>query len=1253
MALTLDSTLATAQDSQSRHPLMEIISSQNIADIPFAGSFLDSEIFNEHGINSIAHSSGRLVGAYCYAPVSGIANRGIRYVYTDVDRTTFTTVSIPLYTAVSYTIKGVSICEMTGGNIGLIYLVNDADNNIYRLLRRIITVTGTAVSNAEIANWSNSTFTSDPWVQTLGVNSYLLIYGKKSGDNYYIYKRTSADFLTWSAESVLSIGGLTSTFRLANPSILKISTDAYWLWFDVLESTSGGSELVNVYYSTTTDWSTMANAVKFTNYSTYSESGAHPVAVQKTANQMHLLYTKIAGVLYANDTASGWPTGDNSAELSWDSVNRKLYVINRSAPPNYVFQCVVRIDVDTWTVDKYWDTTTTPGFDAAIGVSFGFAQHDGANIVIWNDAPVTRIIEHLDGEANSITSYHLHNVDGVFTGGNVLGIPQQGYIYCDTSACYYMGKPYIDITNHRIWLTFTSWNNATIKIGYLDLNETPVYSAQTGNDSYTFHAFWTSTSGQFNTAGETQGIGRDGYGGIYIDNTNNLLIMTGGKVGSPVFGFFGTIDLTSGVMIQEVHIAGNGIYQPLAYNGKVYAGHGPNGVATSLAEIDIATGVITLLTLNYVDGTAVSMSRPTYLQDGKIAFIHEPYGLIVYDTVNRSYVIFSNDTIPGFTGDHINPSWQSQIAYDDTNDLIMFGNRFYTYSGVYMFSVHGYIQQTFYSIGTYSGSAWSFTAPVTMMRGFADYDSSPVVEPGSISSMYVFWTNRNNDSKLAIKWDKDGSSMDVSGYVASEVAEQKSISGSLATLSFEVSHGHLFNLYNSASTLKAVFKKGRKLTLRWGEKVSGTDYWQNSGTYYVTEASLIFERGQYPIMKVSAEDRRCFWVNSHVYATEAYNNTPKEIIESILTDLADLSAGDMDIPDISAVLIDYQWMETTLDEILNKVCERFGYYFRFDCDGKASARLISNVAAIDHTYTDNTKLLNYSPDDSYSNFTNRVTVKGQKLDFTDVIYPEERVGAISGTLGWWGCKADNVVWYSTDKSRRVINPRLVVIESATSIAMAMAGSVKEWLEDCGEDDDHKFCTIHTEAPNMTAPLLANIAAYLEAAAYVDGVTAAGFIAEAGCTISIGRLVEAASGMAVMMILGSVANYQLEVWGQPLGKIRESIQGQANDLDHQTEINAIVEQVVEDPLCFTFSDCMDVANFELMVVQMQRRRVKYKKITHLQDEDGDTIRVVHPYSGQNIDLFITDLKRTFKKTEVNGQGYFLDEIEGWESLAVNV
>jgi len=104
MARTLDANLQTAQDGQTHRPIVEIISQQRVADIPFDGSFLTSETFDEYGINLIPHSTGRLVLAYIYQ--SGTTS-GIKFVYTDTGRTEFTTVDLPLYTYVLSEIKAV------------------------------------------------------------------------------------------------------------------------------------------------------------------------------------------------------------------------------------------------------------------------------------------------------------------------------------------------------------------------------------------------------------------------------------------------------------------------------------------------------------------------------------------------------------------------------------------------------------------------------------------------------------------------------------------------------------------------------------------------------------------------------------------------------------------------------------------------------------------------------------------------------------------------------------------------------------------------------------------------------------------------------------------------------------------------------------------------------------------------------------------------------------------------------------------
>ena len=218
-----------------------------------------------------------------------------------------------------------------------------------------------------------------------------------------------------------------------------------------------------------------------------------------------------------------------------------------------------------------------------------------------------------------------------------------------------------------------------------------------------------------------------------------------------------------------------------------------------------------------------------------------------------------------------------------------------------------------------------------------------------------------------------------------------------------------------------------------------------------------------------------------------------------------------------------------------------------------------------------------------------------------------------------------------------------VIETATSIPFQLAGNLSERLEEgsiVGLED--RYCVVIVDAPNLIGALAVAIGLVGTGLALGDWAPSTG-----GMTIPVGKVIEKAGLIMALMILGSTANYQIEVWAQPKGEVQRSVQGQWNDTEHQTEINAVVEQVIQDPLCYSVADCAAVAAFEGMVAQMQRKRVRITKVAHLQDEEGDTIRVVHPYGGHNIELFVTSISRRFQKaTPGDNDGYFLDEIEGW-------
>ena len=148
------------------------------------------------------------------------------------------------------------------------------------------------------------------------------------------------------------------------------------------------------------------------------------------------------------------------------------------------------------------------------------------------------------------------------------------------------------------------------------------------------------------------------------------------------------------------------------------------------------------------------------------------------------------------------------------------------------------------------------------------------------------------------------------------------------------------------------------------------------------------------------------------------------------------------------------------------------------------------------------------------------------------------------------------------------------------------------------------------------------------------------------SIPVGRALFGGGILLAMNILASVVNYQHQIWAQPIGKIRRSIQAVSNDADLQAELGFTVTKKFDDPLCNTVVGCQFVADFELMVAKLQRKRIRFTKVSDLLFSDGDKIIIQHPYTGQELTVFITQITRRMLIGKIDGQGYFLDDIEGW-------
>jgi hypothetical protein len=290
---------------------------------------------------------------------------------------------------------------------------------------------------------------------------------------------------------------------------------------------------------------------------------------------------------------------------------------------------------------------------------------------------------------------------------------------------------------------------------------------------------------------------------------------------------------------------------------------------------------------------------------------------------------------------------------------------------------------------------------------------------------------------------------------------------------------------------------------------------------------------------------------------------------------------------------------------------------------------------VDHAYTDLKAVLSFTPDDSFSDFTNRVVVVGESRDFVDVLMDEESIQSLSGTVGWFGHKMKKQVWYSEDHTKRCRNPRLEIVESVKNFNFRLGGGGESITD---TDINFLWCEVTIDMPNLVP----------EAIGLVAAITALGFTCGSAMFLPgycFAALCVLLGGL--FYIVSSFALYQYNLHARPMGKERTSIQAEANDLALQAMIGKVVTKKLEEPLCITVSQCAEVAEHELMIARLQRNRVKLSKIGHLQDEEGDTITFPHPYTGATKKMFITDLSRSYRKpAESGGEGGLYDNLEGW-------
>lgn len=1266
MALTLNATLQTQLDGNTRHPICKVVSESFANPIPFDGNSLALSNASNFRPDIARISTGQLAMVYESNASGSVFNVNI----TDITRSFWNQYTVSTGDG-SVELYNVVICEMSDGNLLCSYAY--LQSGTYNIKTWIIDTNGDDVSSS-----SNTVFTLADATYTYQdhyllydseANLYYLFYtyATDATPTYTLAYRSSSDGITWGSENVITLTGISNTNIISNVHAFQSADNDIILSFQYEYDTDPVSGWVtyNVFYAVSDDnLATFATPTQVSSYTAFGQSGIQPQVEIKDDGNVYFVFVENIGVSYFDDTTPGVLTDiSNVWPIHVHLYNNLLYVVSANAGTGtkelggmYV------IDPTDMSIVTQYTQTTSPGFTA----SFWSANHVGA-FQLNSSAGKYMAAASLDYSSGSnIGVIALATYDGVtdtteeyvFNGDlGAHGLVENVTVdlHEDDYPVFYKFEVRgcaIDEANDRLYvLLCINTGTYAMLIGYIDLTE----SKDPISGKYTWNEVYYSLASDITDA---YGLNNAQYDPCFGFNTsffgympsNDLLVHCGfSSIGDD---YYAVAIISASGQIQDVkaydidsRFPRFGPNRAWIYDNIMYA----DFVYTGLYNQEDFYG---MMIWDMVTDT-VRYDRPTYATQDEYTiydmdfndigngyiFLGMADGAVRYNIGTRYFELWDKDNTPGFGG---NDSIANQINDVDTitfdtvnNDVFAGGGESVSkWAGVRKFNVNGYYYIGQYAIGTKVttdlglGAINDFTVP--------EMETHISLVSDAANVLWAFWDHYDSVNQVYdIYWGIDLGSIDISSDLP--LGSSVQIVWDLeypATLSFSVARGHLYDPHNALSTLNFALVRGRKITVQFGELISSVEYFQNQGTFVVEEGQLSYVKGNHPVMNVSCTTIQNIWQEHTLVATDYYDGqSPKNIVDDLLSTWSVLTAAEYDITAFDDThTIWNQWTDISFWDVIKAIMDHFGYIGYFDVDGVFINRKVDFTKAIDHTYSDNTQIIEFTPHSGYGSFVNGVRVIGETHELIEVLYEAEQVAQLNGTLGWWMETEVKKIYYSEDQTLMGRNP---VLDPTISLAdfqyLIFKGGGQEYISFV--DPENLYCEVTLIGPNLIGVVVG-----LAAAAVTLGTTAI------ECSYDCGIYIMGTNLTLSLLIyaLLAVANWAFNLFVQPIGEMRQTVQYLAQDTSFRDALNGQnVTEEIEDPLCYSVDQCERVAKYELNVAKFQRNRLKFRKLAHLQDEILDKMSIVHPFSNVSVELIATNITRSL----VIG-GEMTDNIEGW-------
>jgi hypothetical protein len=1288
MARVLDPSLTFALARDEHEPAIRVTSENIEGAIPFGGSPLDESSSYTWKPYMMKHSNGNIIVAM---RDHTIVTEWDDFVFVSIDKDTnlitkFVIDGMKTDVGVNYNIDAIALMELPFGLIGVV-IARYGTTTTGSIYQATLSADGEIVSSPTLITTYPREATGLYGLTGLsiaGINfeTYYLVYCYTTETSFVLNKITSLDWTNWTGPTEISTGLTTTNRKIEGVYIFETSQSDVFLMFAYTDLLVGDVLISNIYSMLSTDhgvnWGVPSARTAYTDL---GSSAYGPVLAQKSDGTLFLVFYERNNMLVLNEGSVGWqdsgsgfgicPGGFSVRTLYYNAATGHLTCSygTTSLKTGTTGLCgVLVIDVESWEIIDNFNQYSTPPINelfAAAETKFASseARHESAQGskfvagVLYSVGCAAIMV--LDVEERTIQHICIATTedDDTFDDyGITPTIVKAGNEYPGSAATapYYRGLVLNEPNADRIY--FIASSEASSKhynVLYIELSD-----LETIHDgSFSSGTTWTSNE-----------LYQLYYIRVY-DNDDIVLLGSGGDLQG------GAVCVLTKSTLAIIHEWTTSITTGFPYYG-THKGRPTYTNGNVFFNVKYNSGV------NYVNQRGLCRAN---VSGGTFNFIRPPWGTLdnynligtyFVDIVNNhlwiapyksletgtpdSYVLaarynlssgewrtYNRLLVPGIPNVYT-ASAGSNIAMDmEGGDLFValgHSNDLPSGSvGIIRFNVNSDFTQIKYLTGEKGGS-WVWQDHEDIAEFVAStFSANPGIVTDDDDVIWCFWDEFDFQDGVYIPyWDRDLGQTILDSYLTGSATIRWELKKP-NSLEFTLTSGNLFDPENSYSILKDVVKKGRKISVRMGEYLIGSPYYENQGVFLVTGIKLSYGLKKYPTIQVQAESQSTIWKEQNIVASILYTASPLALLTNLLTTHAQLSAGDYSIPTFDNTHdVQYQVVDMDLWDVVELIADHWFYAMYDDPDGVFTLKRVDLLRAVDHAYTDNNKVTDFTPDDSYSDFTNAVRVTGESLDAIDVMYGEELIDTLAGSVGWWENKQTRTVRYGKDgNDRRCRFPRLKIIQSISYqgplMDMIAAGEGSETIDTI--DPNELYCIVKIDIPPLTGSIIIAVAAVLAA-----GTMALTCDWSFGCGAAL--MVAMIAIVLCFYLLMAAANYQYEIWANPMGEEKTSIQYLASDTENQRNLGGrIVRRDIDDPFCYTVSECSRVAEGNLAIISAQRRRVKFTKVAHMQDEILDKISIVHPYSGETMEILVTGITRTYRKGSENSAGVF-DEIEGW-------